>query len=293
MATPGYTLLHLDEATADATAFGERKSRFGGAVSTSVATHALLILVFWGLTRVQPAVQPSQHASVLDITKFVFRGLAGPSGGGGGGGNESTKPAVRFQTHPADAIAVTVADPTPQAAPDDIAKETPPLEALVAPVQPLDAGRMPQVGTVDGPSAPPTDARGPGTRGGTETGNGPGTGPRDGPGYGPGSRRGPGIGDGPPGSGDGVRPPHILYKTSPQYTTEAMRAKIQGVALLSGVVGPDGTLQDIRIARSVDGTFGLDQEAIKCVRQWRFQPGMRSGKPVAVAVTIEVGLNLR
>ena len=58
-----------------------------------------------------------------------------------------------------------------------------------------------------------------------------------------------------------------------------MRAKIQGISLLSGIVAVDGTLQDIRIARSLDGTFGLDQEAIKCVRQWRFRPAPSRARP--------------
>ncbi len=72
-----------------------------------------------------------------------------------------------------------------------------------------------------------------------------------------------------------------------------MRAKLQGVAVLSGVVGVDGMLHDIRVVRSLDAAFGLDQEAITCVRQWRFRPGTRQGKPVAVYVTIEVVFTLR
>ena len=275
-------MLHLDEATADSTSFADRRGRFGGAFGTAAATHALVILVFWGLIRVQPAVQRSRPASVLDLSSVVFRGL-GDGGPDGGGGNRSTQPATRAQTRPADAIALVVAPPAPRTPPDHIAPEPPPFEALNLPLTPMDPGLIPQVGTVDGPSGPPTNARGPG--------DGLGFGPDRGPGF----RAGPGgrFGDGGVGNGDGVRPPEILYKTSPRYTAESMRAKIQGVALLSGVVAPDGTLQDIRIARSLDGTFGLDQEAIKCVRQWRFRPGTRLGKPVAVAVTIEVAFNLR
>ena len=107
--------------------------------------------------------------------------------------------------------------------------------------------------------------------------------------------RGPATGSaiGPYGIGNGVTGPALLHRTQPQYSADAMRAKIQGVAVLSGIVGVDGTLHDIRVARSLDGTFGLDQEAIACVRQWRFRPGTRQGKPVAVYVTIEVAFTLR
>ena len=104
---------------------------------------------------------------------------------------------------------------------------------------------------------------------------------------------GDGIGDGPYGVGNGVTAPDLIHRTQPQYSADAMRAKLQGVAVLTGIVGVDGRLHDIRIARSLDAAFGLDQEAIACVRQWRFRPGTRQGKPVAVYVTIEVAFNLR
>lgn len=45
--------------------------------------------------------------------------------------------------------------------------------------------------------------------------------------------------------------------------------------------------------RSLDPTFGLDNEATNSVRQWRFKPGTRLGQPVPVLVTIEVEFALR
>jgi protein TonB len=73
----------------------------------------------------------------------------------------------------------------------------------------------------------------------------------------------------------------------PLYTREALEAKIHGVMLLEGVVRPDGTVGDVQVARSLDPLFGLDQEALRAVRQWRFTPGMKDGKPVPVLVTFE------
>jgi len=52
---------------------------------------------------------------------------------------------------------------------------------------------------------------------------------------------------------------------------------MQGVAVLTGIVGVDGRLHDIRIARSLDAT----------------RPGTRQGTPVAVCVTIDVAFNPR
>ena len=72
-----------------------------------------------------------------------------------------------------------------------------------------------------------------------------------------------------------------------------MRAKVQGVVLLECIVRPDGSVSDVNVVRSLDPTFGLDQEAIKAAKQWRFRPGTRFGEPVAVLVTIELTFTLR
>jgi protein TonB len=72
-----------------------------------------------------------------------------------------------------------------------------------------------------------------------------------------------------------------------------MRAKVQGTVLLECVVQPDGSVSNVQIVRSLDSNFGLDQEAVKAARQWKFQPGTRLGEPVSVLVTIELTFTLR
>jgi protein TonB len=84
-----------------------------------------------------------------------------------------------------------------------------------------------------------------------------------------------------------------ISQPKPQYTAEAMRAKIQGRILLECVVYPNGTVGQIRMLRSLDPTFGLDLEAMKAAKNWTFKPGMRRGEPVAVLVTIEMAFTLR
>jgi protein TonB len=90
-----------------------------------------------------------------------------------------------------------------------------------------------------------------------------------------------------------VETPKLLREVKPQYTAQAMRAKIQGQVLLECVVMPDGTVSNIKVVRSLDSSFGLDQEAIKAARQWQFAPGTRFGQPVPVLVTIEIAFSLR
>ena len=72
-----------------------------------------------------------------------------------------------------------------------------------------------------------------------------------------------------------------------------MRAKVQGVVRLEGVVLPDGTVGDVKVMRSLDPVYGLDQEAVKAARQFRFVPGTRFGEPVAVLVSFEIEFTLR
>ena len=50
---------------------------------------------------------------------------------------------------------------------------------------------------------------------------------------------------------------------------------------------------DVQISKSLDAEYGLDQQAIKAAKQWKFKPGTREGTPVAVEVTIEMTFTLK
>ncbi len=89
---------------------------------------------------------------------------------------------------------------------------------------------------------------------------------------------------------NGVTAPQVLKKKDPEYTKEARDAKIEGTVMLSLEVHPDGRAHNTRIVRSLDP--GLDQKALEAVEQWKFEPGKKDGKPVAVAATIEINFRL-
>jgi protein TonB len=72
-----------------------------------------------------------------------------------------------------------------------------------------------------------------------------------------------------------------------------MRARIQGIVRLQAIVLPDGSVGSTRVVRSLDQTFGLDREAEKTVRQWRFQPGTLAGRAVPVVIDVELAFTLR
>jgi TonB family protein len=136
-----------------------------------------------------------------------------------------------------------------------------------------------------------TIAQGPSTGGGGGTGTGSGVGPGTGSGFGPGT--GGGFGGGVYREGNGVTSPRVIREVKPSYTGEAMRARIQGLVTMEAVVMPDGSVGNVEITKSLDSNFGLDKEAIKTVKQWRFEPGRRLGQPVPVLIVIEMTFTLR
>jgi TonB family protein len=119
-------------------------------------------------------------------------------------------------------------------------------------------------------------------------GGGGGIGPGKGAGVGPGS--GGGYGGGIFKIGGGVSAPQATFKPEPEYSEEARKAKYQGEVWLSVVVDEKGVPQDIKVTRKLG--LGLDEKAIEAVKKWRFKPGMKDGKPVAVQATIAVSFHL-
>jgi len=190
-----------------------------------------------------------------------------------------------------DALTVAAAK-APAPAPSTPAQSTrEPIPRLNIPVATLASGVETLPGAIEAPAGPPTLSRGPGSDGGAGTGRGPGDGPGTGPGLGPGRDGGTGGDVYRPGSD--VTMPIEIRKGMPRYTADAMRARAQGSIVVECVVQTTGACTNIRVKRSFNPTFGLDEEAIKAAALWRFRPGMRHGEPVAVLVTMEIAFVLR
>jgi TonB family protein len=90
--------------------------------------------------------------------------------------------------------------------------------------------------------------------------------------------------------GNGVSAPVVLYKIDPSYSDEARALKVWGSVVLRLIVDTNGQPRDIQILRSL--AFGLDEKAAEAINSWKFRPGYRDGKPVAVMATIEVNFRL-
>jgi TonB family protein len=91
----------------------------------------------------------------------------------------------------------------------------------------------------------------------------------------------------------GVAIPKLIREVKPAYTSDAMRERITGAVWLEAVVREDGAVGDIEVVRSLDPHFGLDAEAIKALRQWRFAAGTKDGRPIPVVITVELTFTLK
>jgi len=255
----------------------------------SFGVHVLVVvlaLIPWA-TASKPPLAQATNVMLIQPTPLVLNlpKLDDTSGGGGGGGrHQLTPPSLGRLPRPADKQ-MTPPDPEPPKNPDPtlVVEQT-----VVAPqLAQLPSLNLLNIGDPQGIPGPPSS--GPGNGAGIGTGNGRGVGPGNGPGVGPGD--GGGYGGGVFRVGGGVTAPTILKKVDPQYSEEARKARYQGTVVLEAIVQKDGSVQIVRVVRSLG--FGLDEKAIEALRQWKFSPAKKNGEPVPVALNIEVNFNLR
>jgi periplasmic protein TonB len=90
--------------------------------------------------------------------------------------------------------------------------------------------------------------------------------------------------------GNGVTAPKATYAPNPEYVDRARKEKIKGSVVLSMIVTAEGKVRDVKVIKSLDPD--LDNQAVVTVRTWRFEPGLKNGKAVAVRLKTEVMFRL-
>jgi protein TonB len=125
---------------------------------------------------------------------------------------------------------------------------------------------------------------------GVSLGNGTGSGIGSGNGAGIGPGSGGNTGGGIFHIGGGVSSPVVLYSVEPEFSEEARRAKFSGSVLVYLWVEADGKPSHVRVVRGIG--MGLDQKAVDAVRQYRFKPAMKDGKPVPVDLYVDVNFQI-
>ena len=91
--------------------------------------------------------------------------------------------------------------------------------------------------------------------------------------------------------GRDVTPPTVIHRVEPVYTEKAKKARLEGIVVLSAIVRKDGSVEIMKVLRGIG--LGLDENAIRALKGWRFRPGMKRGIPIDVAVNIEVNFRLK
>lgn len=84
--------------------------------------------------------------------------------------------------------------------------------------------------------------------------------------------------------------PMPIYDPEPEYSERAREAKLQGTDVLSAVITSQGNAEDIQVVKPLGQ--GLDEEAVKTVRTWKFKPYMKDGKPVSCRAYLSVTFRL-
>lgn len=78
----------------------------------------------------------------------------------------------------------------------------------------------------------------------------------------------------------GTQQPIFYQRLKPRYTEPADLAGITGTVEIAAVFGADGQVGEVEIVRWAG--FGLDEAALATVRQLRFQPALRAGRPLTI-----------
>jgi protein TonB len=246
-----------------------------GAASLSLVLHLVLVslaLLAWA----SRGGGQSAVSQLLSAEKLIWVG-DGASGGPRGG------PPQKLETRRESS--------SPRAA-GEIARHNPPAPdstfesalKLVVPALPEPSALSDLPGSVT--SVLITDAAPAGSVGSVGGSSGAGTGP--------GGNGGNTVGFGENGSGPGgITQPTLIQQVQPGYTADALHARAQGVVTVEAVVNADGSVGDVRVLRTFSPSYGLDAEAVRAVKQWRFRPGSRRGRAAPMYVTIELTFSLR
>ena len=85
-------------------------------------------------------------------------------------------------------------------------------------------------------------------------------------------------------------PPSVIHRSDPEYTKDALAAKLQGLVILSALIGIDGIPSEIKVIQGLG--MGFDEKAVECLKRWRFKPATLYDEPVPRKVVVEMNFRL-
>jgi TonB family protein len=88
----------------------------------------------------------------------------------------------------------------------------------------------------------------------------------------------------------GIEPPRCSYMPNPEFTDGARAVKLNGNLIVDAIVTKQGTVEEARISRGLP--YGLNQNSLKTLKNWKCEPATKNGVPLAVVVPFEVSFRL-
>jgi protein TonB len=83
--------------------------------------------------------------------------------------------------------------------------------------------------------------------------------------------------------------PRVVFQRTPTYPPELRRSDRRGTVYVVFTVDTRGRVVDPRVDRSTDPAF--EPSALAAVREWRFEPGTRSGEKVQFRMRVPITFN--
>ena len=250
------------------------------AIGTATVVNGSIVALFilLGMKAAITHLVPPPNAAPIHLSDLPIFAPHRASNGGNGAGSNDPVPPIEGRTPPYSA--------TPLAPPIIPVIVQPRLaEESTIPIRLPDASTMPSIGVHSSTNATLISS-GPGGPNGIGTGKNGEYGPGNGPlGWGPGNASGVFY----PGQ-SGVVAPALIFEREAEFSDEARRNKYQGICVVGLIVDTHGNPQNVHIIRALG--MGLDEKAIEAIRQYRFKPGTKDGKPAPVAIAVRVDFRL-
>jgi protein TonB len=95
---------------------------------------------------------------------------------------------------------------------------------------------------------------------------------------------------GPVRIGGQIQAPALVKRIEPGYPQVAVSAHLEGVVILEAIVDRDGTVDEVKVLRSVHPL--LDREAMLAVKQWRYSPLVLNGIREKFILTVTLSFHL-
>ncbi|MCP3964325.1 MAG: energy transducer TonB [bacterium] len=87
-----------------------------------------------------------------------------------------------------------------------------------------------------------------------------------------------------------IQPPLVIEATPATYPREARQEEVEGVVLVKTIIEKDGKVSDVRVLEGLP--HGLSEAAVEAIKQWRFEPALMDGEPIAVYYDLTVNFRL-